>query len=77
MVGEILKSEMRGRMECEKRKCFYIHLVISDSFNGSEVADQSKRKKKKDQLIRHCRDRRKLGQVCSVLVDARDFPFFL
>ena len=77
-AGEIFsESEKRGKMEYDKRECFYIHFVISDSFSRSEVAKKRKRKKKKDQQIRHCRDRRKLGQVCSVLAEARDSPAFL
>ena len=44
------------------------------------IIDQEKKQKRKvaesDQQIRRCRDRRKLGQVCSVPADARNSPVF-
>ena len=62
--------------ENNKRNVF-IHSMYHPQSSIEQSRVEQKKKKKKDQQIRRCRDRRKLGQVCSVPADARDSPAFL
>ena len=59
-------------------KGMFLHSVDHSQEGDSESRAEQKRKVAEiDQQIRSCRDRRKLGQVCSVPADARDSPAFL
>ena len=75
MVGEISNSEMRGK---NVTKGMFLH-----SFGRSEKEEEREQSiveekvAESDQQIRRCRDRRKLGKVCSVPADARVSPIFL
>ena len=55
---------------------FDIHYSLEEEGDSENKAEQKRKVAESDQQIRSCRDRRKLGQVCSVPADARDSPAF-